>query len=62
MTEAVFMMGGLGLFVGVCLAIASKVFYVYVDHPFQCIRLQWVQGKGLFIGGQGFLVLLCHVI
>jgi len=31
MVEAVVMMGGLGLFVGVCLAIASKVFYVYVD-------------------------------
>ena len=31
MTEAVFMMGGLGLFIGVGLAIASKVFYVYVD-------------------------------
>ena len=31
MIEAVFMMGGLGLFVGVGLAMASKIFYVYVD-------------------------------
>lgn len=31
MLEAVFMMGGLGLVTGTCLAIASKVFYVYVD-------------------------------
>lgn len=31
MIDAVYMMGGLGLFVGVCLAAASKIFYVYVD-------------------------------
>jgi formate dehydrogenase beta subunit len=31
MIEAVFMMGGLGLLVGVGLAMASKIFYVYVD-------------------------------
>ncbi len=31
MIEAVFMMGGLGLIVGVGLAAASKIFYVYVD-------------------------------
>ncbi len=31
MIEAVFMMGGLGMVVGVGLAMASKVFYVYVD-------------------------------
>ena len=31
MVEAVMMMGGLGLVVGVGLAVASKVFYVYVD-------------------------------
>ena len=31
MINAVFMMGGLGLVVGVCLALASKIFYVYVD-------------------------------
>jgi RnfABCDGE-type electron transport complex B subunit len=28
---AVFIMGGLGLVIGICLAVASKVFYVYVD-------------------------------
>ena len=31
MVEAVIMMGGLGLMVGIGLAIASKIFYVYVD-------------------------------
>ena len=31
MVEAVMMMGGLGLVVGIGLAIASKIFYVYVD-------------------------------
>jgi NADPH-dependent glutamate synthase beta subunit-like oxidoreductase len=31
MNEALYMMGGLGLLVGVCLAAASKIFYVYVD-------------------------------
>lgn len=31
MTEALFMMGGLGLIVGVGLAAASKIFYVYID-------------------------------
>jgi len=31
MIEAVFLMGGLGLIVGVGLAAASKIFYVYVD-------------------------------
>jgi len=31
MIEALFMLGGLGLFVGVGLAAASKIFYVYVD-------------------------------
>ena len=31
MTEAVIIMGGLGLLVGIGLAVASKVFYVYVD-------------------------------
>ena len=31
MIEAVFMLGGLGLVVGACLAAASKIFYVYVD-------------------------------
>jgi formate dehydrogenase beta subunit len=31
MTEAVMMMGGLGILVGIGLAVASKIFYVYVD-------------------------------
>lgn len=31
MQEALFMLGGLGLFVGIGLALASKIFYVYVD-------------------------------
>ena len=31
MIDALYMMGGLGLLVGVCLAAASKIFYVYVD-------------------------------
>lgn len=31
MYEAVFLMGGLGLIVGIGLAVASKIFYVYVD-------------------------------
>jgi NADPH-dependent glutamate synthase beta subunit-like oxidoreductase len=31
MVESIFMMGGLGLVIGSCLALASKIFYVYVD-------------------------------
>jgi len=31
MTEALYLMGGLGLVIGVILAAASKIFYVYVD-------------------------------
>jgi len=31
MIEAIYLMGGLGLIVGICLAAASKIFYVYVD-------------------------------
>ena len=31
MFNAVLMMGGLGLFVGIGLAMASKIFYVYID-------------------------------
>ena len=31
MLQAVFVLGGLGLLVGAGLAIASKIFYVYVD-------------------------------
>ncbi len=35
--EAVMMMGGLGCIIGVCLAIASRVFYVYVDPKVEAI-------------------------
>jgi RnfABCDGE-type electron transport complex B subunit len=38
MIEAVFMMGGLGLVVGAGLAVASKVFYVYVDPLIEAIE------------------------
>ena len=31
MFESILMMGGLGLIIGTSLALASKVFYVYVD-------------------------------
>jgi NADPH-dependent glutamate synthase beta subunit-like oxidoreductase len=31
MFDALYMMGGLGLAIGACLAVASKIFYVYVD-------------------------------
>jgi Na+-translocating ferredoxin:NAD+ oxidoreductase RNF subunit RnfB len=31
MTEALILMGGMGLIISVVLAAASKVFYVYVD-------------------------------
>jgi len=31
MVEAVYLMGGLGLIIGAALAVASKIFYVYVD-------------------------------
>lgn len=31
MTEAIFMLGGIGVVVGIVLAAASKIFYVYVD-------------------------------
>ncbi len=38
MTEAVLMMGGLGVLVGACLAAASKVFYVYVDPKVEAVE------------------------
>ena len=38
MIEAVFMMGGLGVLVGVGLAAASKVFYVYVDPKVEAVE------------------------
>ena len=31
MVDAIFLMGGMGLVISIILAIASKVFYVYVD-------------------------------
>jgi formate dehydrogenase beta subunit len=31
MVEAIILMGGMGLIISIVLAIASKVFYVYVD-------------------------------
>jgi len=37
MTNAVFMMGGLGCIIGVCLAIASRIFYVYVDPKIEAV-------------------------
>jgi formate dehydrogenase (NADP+) beta subunit len=51
MIEAVFMMGGLGLVVGAGLAVASKVFYVYVDP-----LIESIEGTlpGANCGGCGF--------
>src|SRR3989339_55898 len=51
MYEAILMMGGLGLGIGVCLAVASKVFYVYVDPIIEA-----VEGAlpGANCGGCGF--------
>jgi NADPH-dependent glutamate synthase beta subunit-like oxidoreductase/Pyruvate/2-oxoacid:ferredoxin oxidoreductase delta subunit len=37
MIDAVFMMGGLGLAIGVLLAMASKIFYVYVDPKIEAV-------------------------
>jgi NADPH-dependent glutamate synthase beta subunit-like oxidoreductase/Na+-translocating ferredoxin:NAD+ oxidoreductase RNF subunit RnfB len=37
MTEALIMMGGLGLVVGLVLAVAAKVFYVYVDPQIEAV-------------------------
>jgi formate dehydrogenase beta subunit len=31
MTEALILMGGMGLVISIVLALASKIFYVYVD-------------------------------
>src|SRR3989339_28276 len=51
MYEAILMMGGLGLGIGICLAVASKVFYVYVDPIIEA-----VEGvlPGANCGGCGF--------
>ena len=37
MTEALIMMGGLGLVIGLVLAVAAKVFYVYVDPQVEAV-------------------------
>lgn len=37
MTDAIIMMGGLGCIIGICLAIASRIFYVYVDPKVEAI-------------------------
>ena len=37
MTNALLMMGGLGCIIGICLAIASRIFYVYVDPKVEAI-------------------------
>ncbi len=38
MYEAILMMGGLGLGIGICLAVASKVFYVYIDPLIEAVE------------------------
>ena len=38
MTEAVFMLGGLGILVGSVLAAASRIFYVYVDPQIEAVE------------------------
>ncbi|MEE8540825.1 MAG: FAD-dependent oxidoreductase [Desulfobacterales bacterium] len=38
MTEAVFMLGGLGILVGSVLAAASRIFYVYVDPKIEAVE------------------------
>jgi RnfABCDGE-type electron transport complex B subunit len=37
MTNAIIMIGGLGCVIGVCLAIASRIFYVYVDPKVEAV-------------------------
>lgn len=39
MAEALFLMGGLGLVIGAVLAVASKVFYVYVDPKIEAVSM-----------------------
>ncbi len=51
MIEAVLMMGGLGIVIGAGLAVASKVFYVYVDPLIEEIEAQL---PGANCGGCGF--------
>ncbi|MEJ2099313.1 MAG: hypothetical protein P8X68_04970 [Desulfobacterales bacterium] len=38
MVEAIILMGGMGLIISIVLAIASKVFYVYVDPKIVAIQ------------------------
>jgi NADPH-dependent glutamate synthase beta subunit-like oxidoreductase/Na+-translocating ferredoxin:NAD+ oxidoreductase RNF subunit RnfB len=51
MLQAVILMGGLGVAVGVCLAIASKVFYVYVDPLIEAVEAAL---PGANCGGCGY--------
>jgi len=51
MFDAIFMMGGLGLIIGSCLAAASKIFYVYVDP--KILQLESIL-PGANCGGCGF--------
>jgi formate dehydrogenase beta subunit len=38
MTTALFLMGGMGLIISVVLALASKLFYVYVDPKVEAVE------------------------
>jgi formate dehydrogenase beta subunit len=38
MVEAIILMGGMGLVISIVLAIASKVFYVYIDPKIVAIQ------------------------
>ena len=38
MVEAIMLMGGMGLVISIVLAIASKVFYVYIDPKIVAIQ------------------------
>ncbi|OQX00960.1 MAG: electron transporter RnfB, partial [Desulfobacteraceae bacterium IS3] len=51
MFDAICMMGGLGVLVGVGLAAASKVFYVYVDPQIEAVEAAL---PGANCGGCGF--------
>lgn len=52
MTDAIIMMGGLGCIIGICLAIASRIFYVYVDPKVEAITDAL---PGANCGGCGFV-------
>ncbi|HDI61064.1 MAG TPA: RnfABCDGE type electron transport complex subunit B [Desulfobacteraceae bacterium] len=51
MLQALILMGGLGVAVGVCLAIASKIFYVYVDPLIEAVEAAL---PGANCGGCGY--------